>query len=109
MKFPIGIQNFEEIREGGYLYIDKTDMMFDLVDNGKYYFLSRPRRFGIMNFVMDVRNGDTDSFMKRLTTFFAETPYERLQRRKYRNCMITVLIYFIIWRVWDEYCILKIW
>ena len=46
MKYPIGIQNFEEIREGGYLYIDKTDMMFDLVDNGKYYFLSRPRRFG---------------------------------------------------------------
>lgn len=31
MKYPIGIQNFEEIREGGYLYIDKTDMMFDLV------------------------------------------------------------------------------
>ena len=46
MKYPIGIQNFEKIREGGYLYIDKTDMIYDLVKNGVYYFLSRPRRFG---------------------------------------------------------------
>ena len=33
MKYPIGIQNFEKIREGGYLYIDKTDMIYDLVKN----------------------------------------------------------------------------
>lgn len=46
MKYPIGIQNFEKIREGGYLYIDKTDLIYDLVKNGMYYFLSRPRRFG---------------------------------------------------------------
>ena len=46
MKYPIGIQNFEKIREGGYLYIDKTDMIYDLVNNDVYYFLSRPRRFG---------------------------------------------------------------
>ena len=46
MKYPIGIQNFEKIREGGYLYIDKTDLIYDLVNNGVYYFLSRPRRFG---------------------------------------------------------------
>ena len=46
MKYPIGIQNFEKIREGGYLYIDKTDLIYDLVNNGVYYFLSRPRRCG---------------------------------------------------------------
>ncbi len=46
MKYPIGIQNFEKIREGGYLYIDKTDLIYNLVNNGVYYFLSRPRRFG---------------------------------------------------------------
>ena len=46
MKYPIGIQNFEKIREGGYLYIDKTDLVYDLANNGIYYFLSRPRRFG---------------------------------------------------------------
>ncbi len=46
MKYPIGIQTFEEIITGGYLYIDKTDLVYKLVDEGKYYFLSRPRRFG---------------------------------------------------------------
>ena len=46
MKYPIGIQNFEQIREDGYVYIDKTALIYDLVANGKIYFLSRPRRFG---------------------------------------------------------------
>ncbi|MBF0210497.1 MAG: AAA family ATPase, partial [Desulfamplus sp.] len=45
-KLPLGIQNFPEIRNGNYVYIDKTPMAFDLAENGKYYFLSRPRRFG---------------------------------------------------------------
>ncbi len=46
MKYPIGIQNFEKIRLGDYIYIDKTDMVYKLVNEGSYYFLSRPRRFG---------------------------------------------------------------
>ena len=46
MKYPIGIQTFEQIIEGGYLYFDKTALVYDLVRNGKTYFLSRPRRFG---------------------------------------------------------------
>ncbi|WP_295887412.1 ATP-binding protein [uncultured Thiohalocapsa sp.] len=45
-KLPIGIQTFREIREGGYYYVDKTDFALRLIDAGKYYFLSRPRRFG---------------------------------------------------------------
>jgi hypothetical protein len=45
-KLPIGIQNFEGLRRDGYLYIDKTYYIHELVENGKYYFLSRPRRFG---------------------------------------------------------------
>ena len=44
--YPIGIQNFEKIRTGGYLYIDKTELVYQLVKTGSYYFLSRPRRFG---------------------------------------------------------------
>ena len=43
---PIGIQDFEKIRSGNYLYIDKTALMYKLVSTGSYYFLSRPRRFG---------------------------------------------------------------
>jgi hypothetical protein len=46
MKYPIGIQNFSEIVDGGYVYLDKTKLLYDLVHNGKIYFLSRPRRFG---------------------------------------------------------------
>ena len=44
--YPIGIQDFEEIRKGGYCYVDKTEQIYRLVKTGKYYFLSRPRRFG---------------------------------------------------------------
>ena len=46
MKYPIGIQDFSEIIDGGYVYLDKTKILYDLVHNGKIYFLSRPRRFG---------------------------------------------------------------
>lgn len=45
-KFPVGIETFSEIREKGYVYVDKTEFIHRLVTNGKYYFLSRPRRFG---------------------------------------------------------------
>ena len=44
--YPIGIQNFEKIRKGGYFYIDKTALIYKMVKTGSYYFLSRPRRFG---------------------------------------------------------------
>jgi len=46
MKYPIGIQNFEKIRREGYVYVDKTQLMWKMVSEGSYYFLSRPRRFG---------------------------------------------------------------
>ncbi len=46
MKYPIGIQNFEKIRRDGYAYVDKTALMYKMVSEGSYYFLSRPRRFG---------------------------------------------------------------
>ncbi|WP_165157291.1 AAA family ATPase, partial [Parabacteroides sp. ZJ-118] len=45
--YPIGIQTFSEIREGGYVYADKTDLVYRLThSDSKYIFLSRPRRFG---------------------------------------------------------------
>jgi hypothetical protein len=45
-KLPIGIQTFREIREEGHYYVDKTGFALRLIEQGKYYFLSRPRRFG---------------------------------------------------------------
>ena len=46
MKYPIGMQSFDQIREEGFVYVDKTDMVYQLATQGKIYFLSRPRRFG---------------------------------------------------------------
>ena len=46
MKYPIGIQDFKFLREGGFVYVDKTALVYDMVTRGKTYFLSRPRRFG---------------------------------------------------------------
>ena len=46
LKYPIGVQTFDEIRTEEYVYVDKTEHIFRLADAGKYYFLSRPRRFG---------------------------------------------------------------
>ena len=45
-KYPIGLQNFQGLREDGYIYVDKTAFVYELAQSGKYYFLSRPRRFG---------------------------------------------------------------
>ena len=46
-KLPVGIQSFNKIREEGYLYVDKTDMVWKLANQGlKYNFFIRPRRFG---------------------------------------------------------------
>ncbi|MDO5525084.1 MAG: ATP-binding protein [Prevotella sp.] len=46
MKYPIGIQNFEKLINDGYVYVDKTALIYKLATSGNYYFLSRPRRFG---------------------------------------------------------------
>ena len=45
-KLPVGVQDFEKLREGDFLYVDKTKYIYKLVQNGAPYFLSRPRRFG---------------------------------------------------------------
>ena len=46
MLYPIGIQDFEKIRKDGFVYVDKTDLVYKMAQKGGYYFLSRPRRFG---------------------------------------------------------------
>ena len=46
MKYPIGIQSFEKLRDNGFVYVDKTALVYQMAQNSAYYFLSRPRRFG---------------------------------------------------------------
>ncbi|WP_028845931.1 AAA family ATPase, partial [Thermodesulfatator atlanticus] len=54
-KLPVGIQSFVEIRTENYYYVDKTPFVKKLVDEGKYFFLSRPRRFGKSLFLDTLR------------------------------------------------------
>lgn len=64
-KYPIGLQSFREIRERGYIYVDKTEVIHRLVDTGKYYFLSRPRRFGkslLVDTLEELFKGNQDLF-----------------------------------------------
>ncbi len=46
MKYPVGVQSFEKLRNEGFVYVDKTALVYKLVQEGSSYFLSRPRRFG---------------------------------------------------------------
>jgi len=55
-KLPIGIQTFDKIIDGNYLYIDKTKIALDVVENNQYVFLSRPRRFGKSLFLDTLKN-----------------------------------------------------
>lgn len=64
-KYPIGIQDFEKIRTDGFIYIDKTRLIHQLIDSGNYYFLSRPRRFGkslMLSTIAAIFNGRKNLF-----------------------------------------------
>ncbi|MBL0708185.1 MAG: AAA family ATPase, partial [Sulfurimonas sp.] len=66
-KLPIGIQTFSEIRDKkeNYLYIDKTDIAYELLNGSKYIFLSRPRRFGkslFMDTIQEIFQGNKELF-----------------------------------------------
>lgn len=65
LKYPIGIQDFREIRTGNYVYVDKTPLIHHLISSGKYYFLSRPRRFGkslLLSTLKEIYSGSQELF-----------------------------------------------
>ena len=65
MKYPIGIQDFRELREGGYVYVDKTEYLHRIIEGGKYFFLSRPRRFGkslLLSTLYELYRGNRELF-----------------------------------------------
>ena len=73
--YPIGIQDFEDLRKKDYIYVDKTALIYQLVSSGKYYLLSRfllqnyasfsvtKSPYEIQRFVEEVHKGDMDSFL----------------------------------------------
>ena len=65
MKYPIGIQDFRKLREGDFVYVDKTQHIFNLLQGGNYFFLSRPRRFGkslLLSTMNELYSGSRDLF-----------------------------------------------
>lgn len=65
MKYPIGIHDFRKIREEAYLYIDKTELIYELLSRGSNYFLSRPRCFGkslLISTIKEIFRGSRDLF-----------------------------------------------
>lgn len=65
IKYPIGIQTFSKIIDGSYLYVDKTDLVYDIAQRYEYVFLSRPRRFGkslLMSTLEAYFKGEKDLF-----------------------------------------------
>ena len=64
-KLPVGIQNFRKIISGDYVYVDKTQYIYNLINGASYYFLSRPRRFGkslLLDTIGEVFSGDKELF-----------------------------------------------
>ena len=78
-KLPIGISTLKDIIEEGYLYVDKTDIALDLIENGRYYFLSRPRRFGkslFLDTLKTIFDGDKEVF-KGLSIYDNDYKFEK--------------------------------
>lgn len=75
VKYPLGIQSFESLRQDGYVYIDKTALVHQIVTSGKYYFLSRPRRFGKSLLVSTL-----EAYFKGRRELFAGLTMENLEK-----------------------------
>ena len=64
-KYPIGLQEFKEVQEGRFVYVDKTQLIHTLIESGNYYFLSRPRRLGkslLLSTIKEIFNGSKELF-----------------------------------------------
>ena len=76
-KYPVGIQSFESIRQDGYIYVDKTPLVYKMITEGKPYFLSRPRRFGkslLVSVLQAVFEGRRELFEAFTTDYGIEQP-----------------------------------
>lgn len=79
MKYPIGIQSFEKLRDLGFVYVDKTAMVYQMAQNTAYYFLSRPRRFGksLLVTTMDAYFSGKKELFKGLAVEKLETEWKQ--------------------------------
>ena len=91
VKYPVGVQSFEKLREYSYLYIDKTDLIYDLVTSDNCIFLARPRRFGkslLLSTIQAYFEGKKELFkglaIEQLETDWIEHPVLMLSLAAYR-------------------------
>ena len=82
LKLPIGIQTFEQLRADGYIYVDKTKYLIELIDTGKVYFLSRPRRFG-KSLTISTFDALFSGKKELFNGLYAEEYFERPEYRSY--------------------------
>lgn len=75
VNYPIGIQTFDKIRQGGYLYIDKTKYIYEITHPGQYVFFSRPRRFG-----KSLLMSTFDSYFRGRKDLFKGLAIEKLEK-----------------------------
>ena len=78
-KLPLGIQSFRKIVEGNYVYVDKTQYIYDLINDSSYYFLSRPRRFGkslLLDTIAEAMSGNKELF-KGLSIYDSDYDFEK--------------------------------
>ena len=72
-KLPIGKQDLESLINGGYVYVDKTEIIHRLISTGSVYFLSRPRRFGkslLVSTLKEIYSGNKELFKGLFMRFF---------------------------------------
>ena len=109
-KLPIGIQSFEDIRNQGFLYVDKTALIYKMATTGKPYFLSRPRRFGkslLLSTIEAYFQGKRELFkglaIEKLETDWLEYPvlHLDLNARKYESVEALVAILNQHLEIWE--------
>ena len=101
-KLPIGIQSFEDIRNQGFLYVDKTALIYKMATMGKPYFLSRPRRFGkslLLSTIEAYFQGKRELFkglaIEKLETDWLEYPVLHLDLNAEKCTSIEALTYIL--------------
>ncbi len=101
-KLPIGIQSFEDIRNQGFLYVDKTALIYKMATMGKPYFLSRPRRFGkslLLSTIEAYFQGKRELFkglaIEKLETDWLEYPVLHLDLNAEKYTSIEALTYIL--------------
>ena len=99
VNYPIGIQTFDKIREGGYLYVDKTKYIYEVTHPGQYVFLSRPRRFG-----KSLLTSTLEAYFSGRKDLFKGLAIEKLEKewKQYPVLHFDLSVSIPLWPLWRK-------